>query len=76
MNRYTVEALQKAVTASDVPVLEGLLLDEDTVVAMTAANVLATMGDAGVDALRAGRERARKQGLYQHESIIREELPD
>ena len=47
MNRYTVEALQKAVGENDIPVLLKMLEDKDRIVVMTAVNVLMRMGAQG-----------------------------
>jgi hypothetical protein len=52
MNMQTFEALRKATTPADIPVLEELLADDDRVVALTAANVLGDMGEDGILALQ------------------------
>jgi hypothetical protein len=52
MNMYTLIALRSCVTARDVPVLTRLLTDRDHVTQLSAANVLADLGDEGKRALR------------------------
>ena len=62
MNAFTIAALKKATTTADLPVLEELLFDSDRVVAMTAAEVLMTLGDDG----RAALERAKAAAERAH----------
>ena len=52
MNMYTLVALRSCVTEGDVPVLTRLLTDRDHVTQLSAANVLADLGDVGKLALR------------------------
>jgi hypothetical protein len=50
---YTLYALRGCVTEKDLPVLERLLSDKDRITRMAAAGVLADLGRAGQDVLRA-----------------------
>jgi hypothetical protein len=52
MNACTILALHDAASAPDIPILQGMLGDEDRVVRLTALYVLPTMGPAGVAALQ------------------------
>jgi hypothetical protein len=52
MNMYTLIALRSCVTERDVPVLTRLLTDRDHVTQLSAASVLADLGDDGKRALR------------------------
>jgi hypothetical protein len=47
MNMYTLIALRSCVTERDVPVLTRLLTDRDHVTQLTAAGVMADLGEAG-----------------------------
>ena len=53
VNMYTLYALRGCVTQKDIPVLERLLSDKDRVTRMAAADVLADLGPAGQEAVRA-----------------------
>ena len=53
VNMYTLYALRGCVTAKDIPVLERLLSDKDRITRMAAADVLADLGPAGQEAVRA-----------------------
>ncbi len=59
MNMYTLVALRECVTEKDIPVLTQMLQDRDHVTQLTAAGVLADMGDEGKQALRRGLEKAK-----------------
>jgi len=52
MNMYTLVALRSCVTEGDIPVLTRLLTDRDHVTQLSAANVLADLGNEGKQALR------------------------
>jgi hypothetical protein len=52
MNMYTLIALRSCVTEQDVPVLTRLLTDRDHVTQLSAANVLADLGEDGKRGLR------------------------
>lgn len=52
MNMYTLVALRSCVTERDVPVLTAMLADRDHVTQLSAANVLADLGEDGHRALR------------------------
>jgi len=61
MNTHTIAALDAAADAgaADVPLLQGLLADDDRIVAMTAAEVLQKRGAPGRRALKDARAAAR-----------------
>jgi hypothetical protein len=59
VNMYTLYALRGCVTQKDIPVLERLLSDKDRITRMAAADVLADLGPAGQEGVRA-RLRATK----------------
>jgi len=52
MNMYTLIALRSCVTEHDIPVLTQLLTDRDHVTQLTAAGVMADLGEAGKRGLR------------------------
>jgi hypothetical protein len=52
MNMYTLVALRSCVTEADLPVLTRLLTDRDHVTQLSAASVLADLGDEGKLVLR------------------------
>jgi HEAT repeat protein len=52
MNMYTLIALRSCVTERDIPVLTQLLTDRDHVTQLSAANVLADLGEEGKRGLR------------------------
>ena len=52
MNMYTLVALLSCVSERDIPVLARMLADRDHVTQLSAANVLADMGDEGKRGLR------------------------
>jgi hypothetical protein len=54
MNMYTLVALRSCVTERDVPVLTEMLADRDHVTQLSAANVLADLGEDGKRGLRLG----------------------
>jgi len=54
MNMYTLVALRSCVSERDIPVLARMLADRDHVTQLSAANVLADMGDEGKRGLRQG----------------------
>ena len=54
VNMCTFLALHDAATSADVPVLQAMLKDRDSVIRLAAIYGLAIMGDAGVTALRGG----------------------
>jgi hypothetical protein len=56
MNQQTIDALQSAVRDTDQHLLTELLLDEDRVVARTAAVVLSTFGQSGLSLLQRTRD--------------------
>lgn len=76
MNKYTVIALRECVTEKDLPVLTQLLQDRDHVTQLTAANVLADMGEAGTRALREGLAKAREAQDVGTRLMIEEALRD
>ena len=53
VNMYTLYALRGCVSQKDIPVLERLLADKDRITRMAAADVLADLGTAGQDVVRA-----------------------
>jgi hypothetical protein len=53
VNMYTLYALRGCVTEKDIPVLERLLSDKDRIIRMATASVLADLGPAGQDVVRA-----------------------
>lgn len=53
VNMYTLYALRGCVTEKDLPVLERLLSDKDRITRMATADVLADLGIAGQEVLRA-----------------------
>ena len=53
VNMYTLYALRGCVTEKDLPVLERLLSDKDRITRMATADVLADLGPAGQEAVRA-----------------------
>ena len=55
MNACTMLALRDAASDDDVHLLQRMLDDRDRVAALTALYVLATMGDAGVAAVKTRR---------------------
>jgi len=59
MNMYTLVALRSCVTEQDIPVLTLMLADRDHVTQLSAANVLADMGDEGKRGLRQGLTAAK-----------------
>src|SRR5204863_6400431 len=59
MNMYTLVALRSCVTEQDIPVLTLMLTDRDHVSQLSAANVLADMGDEGKRALQQGLAAAK-----------------
>ena len=54
MNMYTLVALRSCVSERDIPVLARMLADRDHVTQLSAANVLADMGNEGKRGLRQG----------------------
>jgi hypothetical protein len=77
MNMYTLIALRSCVTERDVPVLARLLTDRDHVTQLSAANVLADLGEEGKRGLRqtlAAAPDVRTRGVI--EDVLRDaELP-
>jgi hypothetical protein len=53
VNMFTLYALRGCVSPRDIPVLERLLADKDRITRMAAADVLADLGTAGKDVVRA-----------------------
>jgi hypothetical protein len=53
VNMYTLYSLRTCVTERDTPVLERLLSDKDRIIRMAATDVLADLGPAGQEAVRA-----------------------
>jgi hypothetical protein len=76
VNAYTIEALDKAVTERDLPVLERLLESDDSVHARAAAEVLVRRGPEGIAALRRAAERVKGNLLKQTviDDALREEV--
>lgn len=65
---YTLVALRSCVTEQDVPVLARLLTDRDHVAQLSAANVLADLGEEGKRGLRqtlAAATDVRTRGLIE-----------
>ena len=54
MNMHTLIALRSCVTEQDIPVLTEMLADRDHVTQLSAANVLADLGEGGKRGLREG----------------------
>jgi hypothetical protein len=61
MNVNTIKALRSRTDAADIPVLIQMLDDKDHVSQMTAAEVLAQMGEPGLNALREERAKMGQQ---------------
>ncbi len=61
MNQRTVDALRRAVTPADLPVLVAMLEDRDLVTQATAASVLACMPPEGTRVLEAELRRLEQQ---------------
>jgi len=70
MNTHTVAALQKACTSADIQVLGELVLDDDRVVARTAAEVLSLLGDDGYTELERIARLPGEVASQRHEMIL------
>jgi hypothetical protein len=73
VNMYTLYALRGCVTEKDIPVLERLLSDNDRITRMATADVLADLGPAGQEAVRA---RLRGTRDASERSMLQEALDD
>ena len=78
MNTNTIDALRRVVRDRDIPVLIAMLDDRDHVTQMTAAQVLARMGDPGLRALEFELSRMRRQtgANYNRFDAVREAIMD
>ena len=63
MNMYTLVALRSCVSERDIPVLVRMLADRDHVTQLSAANVLADMGEEGKRVCGRHSRRRRTCGL-------------
>ncbi|MDT8998986.1 hypothetical protein RQP53_06860 [Paucibacter sp. APW11] len=69
MNRYTIEALGRAVTVADIAVLAAMMNDPDRVIALTAMNVLPTLGPEAIEAFKHAPNRLDS---YDRETALQE----
>ena len=78
VNMYTLYALRGCVTQKDIPVLERLLSDKDRITRMATASVLADLGPAGQDAMRARLKgtRGASEQLMLREALDYAQKPD
>jgi hypothetical protein len=78
VNMYTLYALRGCVTEKDIPVLDRLLSDKDRITRMATADVLADLGPAGQEAVRAkirGTQDASERIMLQ-EALDDAQKPD
>lgn len=73
VNMYTLYALRGCVSQKDIPVLERLLSDKDRIIRMAAADVLADLGSAGQEAVRAKLKETKDPS---ERSMLQEALDD
>jgi len=73
VNMYTLYALRGCVSQKDIPVLERLLSDKDRIIRMAVADVLADLGSAGQEAVRA---KLKETKVPSERSMLQEALDD
>jgi hypothetical protein len=78
VNMYTLYALRGCVTEKDLAVLERLLSDKDRITRMATADVLADLGTAGQDVVRAKLRGTRdaSERLMLQEALDDAQEPD
>lgn len=72
MNMYTIDALDEKAGPDDIWALQELLLVDDRIAAMTAAEVLKKRGKQGLEALKAGHAAALAQKDTRRAALIEE----